>query len=329
VAFVDFAPTLLSLAGIEIPDYMTGRAFLGPFREEPQQPFIFLYGDRFDESYKFNRGLTDGEYRYIRNFLPHQSAALKIAYPFRMKAWNAFRDAHARGLTTPEQGQVWLPVQPPEELFHTDSDPWELENLADKPEYEERLIRMREKLIDQMVANRDTGFIPEAMFPRLAPHRSIHHFARTEAYQCAEVIQLAFKASDRDPAHRKALVEALESEDPLLRYWGIMGLLMLPHGVAINLDSVESLLRREDHVSIQIRAAELLVSRTAGDRGLDFLVGLLPELSSDAALTLALNVVADLDAVDAIPRDWLRHLAEYPAGYPYSARLAQAFLDLE
>ena len=36
VAFVDFAPTLLSLAGIEAPDWMQGGAFLGSYRTLPQ-----------------------------------------------------------------------------------------------------------------------------------------------------------------------------------------------------------------------------------------------------------------------------------------------------
>src|SRR5262249_22057208 len=36
VSFVDFAPTLLSLAGIEPPDWMQGHAFLGRFQAPPQ-----------------------------------------------------------------------------------------------------------------------------------------------------------------------------------------------------------------------------------------------------------------------------------------------------
>ena len=30
VSFVDFAPTMLSLLGVQIPEHMQGRAFLGP-----------------------------------------------------------------------------------------------------------------------------------------------------------------------------------------------------------------------------------------------------------------------------------------------------------
>jgi len=40
VSFVDFAPTVLSLAGLPIPDYMQGRAFLGP-KAGPPRKYVF------------------------------------------------------------------------------------------------------------------------------------------------------------------------------------------------------------------------------------------------------------------------------------------------
>src|SRR5262249_18706675 len=43
VSFVGFAPTLLSLAGIEPPGWMQGHAFLGAYQRPPQP---FLYGFR-------------------------------------------------------------------------------------------------------------------------------------------------------------------------------------------------------------------------------------------------------------------------------------------
>ncbi len=67
VSFVDFAPTLLSLAGLETPPQMQGRAFLGTKRVVPSKDHIAcLYADRFDEIYGMRRGITDGRWKYIR-----------------------------------------------------------------------------------------------------------------------------------------------------------------------------------------------------------------------------------------------------------------------
>ncbi|MCA9147549.1 MAG: sulfatase-like hydrolase/transferase, partial [Planctomycetales bacterium] len=47
VSFVDLAPTVLSIAGIDKPARMQGRAFLGPKRVEPAADEVeFLYADR-------------------------------------------------------------------------------------------------------------------------------------------------------------------------------------------------------------------------------------------------------------------------------------------
>jgi arylsulfatase A-like enzyme len=71
VSFVDLAPTVLSLCGVEKPSYMQGHAFLGSKRSEAQKdPTVFLYADRFDEIYGMRRGITNGRYNYIRYFTP-------------------------------------------------------------------------------------------------------------------------------------------------------------------------------------------------------------------------------------------------------------------
>ncbi|MBM3861591.1 MAG: sulfatase, partial [Verrucomicrobia bacterium] len=50
VHFVDFAPTVLSLAGVKIPGYMQGRAFAGKAKVAPGE-FVLCTRDRMDERY--------------------------------------------------------------------------------------------------------------------------------------------------------------------------------------------------------------------------------------------------------------------------------------
>src|SRR2546430_17158814 len=79
VSFVDFAPTVLSLAGIQPPDWMQGRAFLGKFLEAPQ-PFVHGFRGRMDERDDLVRSVTDGRYVYIRNYMPHKIYGQHIDY---------------------------------------------------------------------------------------------------------------------------------------------------------------------------------------------------------------------------------------------------------
>src|SRR5689334_20655654 len=72
IAFVDLAPTLLSLIGVKPPDWMQGHAFLGRY-EEPPQEFLFGFRGRMDERYDMMRSVRDQRYVYIRNYMPHRT----------------------------------------------------------------------------------------------------------------------------------------------------------------------------------------------------------------------------------------------------------------
>ena len=85
ISFVDLAPTLLSLVGIQPPEWMQGHAFAGPFQTEPQ-PFIFGLRGRMDERMDLVRSVTDGRYVYLRNYLPHLSQGQHVDTQFKTPA---------------------------------------------------------------------------------------------------------------------------------------------------------------------------------------------------------------------------------------------------
>src|SRR5204862_2320215 len=66
VSFIDFAPTVLSLARVTIPQYMQGRAFAGAAKAAPNE-FVFLTRDRMDERYDMMRSVADERWLYIHN----------------------------------------------------------------------------------------------------------------------------------------------------------------------------------------------------------------------------------------------------------------------
>ena len=326
VSFVDFPATLLALAGIQKPEQMMGRVFLGENKEKATDPYVFLHGDRFDEFYKFNRGITDGKYRYIRNFLPHQSAALRIAYPFRMNAWNSYRDAWKNGQTNAQQAQVWQATQPIEELFDTENDPWELTNLASDPDYKDLLTDMREVLIRKMVELNDLGFFPEAMFKERCGETPVYSFAaQSQNYPIEKIVEIAMLAGEGNPSSRETFSNALQDKDPIMRYWALMAYSITPSFAVGQEAPIRSLLN-DAYSANQIRAAQIMHQMGQPEIAIQKLLEILEAADSDELLTLVLNVFDDIGDTDSIPRLQLENIQKNQEHFIQSSRLASAFL---
>ena len=68
LSFVDFAPTILSIAGINIPSFQQGKPFLGKYKDESVREYLFTSSDRFDEHPDRIRAVRGKKYKYIRNY---------------------------------------------------------------------------------------------------------------------------------------------------------------------------------------------------------------------------------------------------------------------
>ncbi len=64
---LDVGPTLLNVAGVEVPGHMQGRAVLGSRLSAPRRA-VFATCDRPDNRYELVRSVRDSRYRYVRNF---------------------------------------------------------------------------------------------------------------------------------------------------------------------------------------------------------------------------------------------------------------------
>jgi arylsulfatase A-like enzyme len=286
VSFVDLPATFLSLCGASVPKNYQGKVFLGP-RQDPPRQYVFLYRGRMDERYDTVRAVRDRQFRYIHNYSPQRSWGQHYAYPFEvlpsMRSWHAAFEA---GKCNAVQARYWQ-EKPAEELYDVAADPFEIHNLAGDPRYADRLQNMRRTLRDEMIATRDTGFIPEGMFAPLAGERTIYDYAQSSAYPMERIIDLADKATSRDEAFLDDLAEGLDDQHPVMRYWAATGCLVLKGKSA---PLARKLLAALDDSSLDVRvaAAEALGYHDQTEAALTALAGVLKQGSPYERLS-ALN----------------------------------------
>jgi hypothetical protein len=170
-----------------------------------------------------------------------------------MGSWYA---AWQAGKCNEAQSRYWGP-KPSEELYELAADPYELNNLFGDNNQAARLVNMRQTLRAEMIAMRDIGFIPEAMFSRLAADKTIYVYAQSDAYPIERIIDLADKATSRDSKHLPDLVAALDDGHPVIRYWGATGCLILQDKAAPAKSKLLAELN-DDWASNRIVAAEAL-----------------------------------------------------------------------
>ncbi len=161
VSFVDFGPTVLSVAGVPLPEHLQGQPFLGDAAAAPRQ-YVFAARDRMDEVYDMMRAVRDPRFKYIRNFYPERPYVRTIAYRDRMPTMKELLGLHAANELTGPQALWFRQTKPVEELYDTERDPHETRNLADSVAYADVLDRMRGALKSWMADVRDLGAVPEA-----------------------------------------------------------------------------------------------------------------------------------------------------------------------
>jgi len=310
VSFVDLSPTLLSLAGVEIPAAMQGRPLLGEKRVEPADDEMeFLYADRFDEIYGMRRGLTDGKWKYIRNFNPDLPDAPHSFYQFGQPGWVAYRNAWREGKLGGVHKALWEAPANPEQLYDLTTDPWEINNLAADPAHAGKLAALRERLKTTMIETKDTGLIPEPLFESLAGKSTIADYALGGAFDIRNITGLAFTASARDPINLQQLKEAIASQDPVTRYWAALGFRILGAKAASEAGSLVPLLK-DSHPVIRTTAAEALFIIGKKDIASEALLTDVNVAMDEASLLYLLNALHRLDLLDQLPENWSEDISK-------------------
>ena len=161
ISFVDFAPTLLSMANIEPQIYHQGKPFEGKNKSKSERPYIHAAADRFDEHYDMIRAVRDKRFKYLKNYNPDEPYYLPLHYRENMASMKELLRLNSAGQLNDTQAQWFRSTKPEEELFDVLNDPYELNNLANDLNYKDKLIELRNEADRWMKAVDDKGLIPE------------------------------------------------------------------------------------------------------------------------------------------------------------------------
>ncbi len=269
VSSIDLPPTVLTLAGVLIPEHMQGRPFLGP-QMVPPRDYIYGASSRVDEAYEMSRCVRDKRYKYIRHFMPHLPYIQPSTYCDQAEIMQELRRVAASGALTKPQKPLWAPSKPVEELYDTQADPHEMENLADALTHRDALNRLRKELRNWMLQTKDVGLLPEAeMHIRAAGSTPYEMARRLDQYPQSRILASAMQVG----AGRQALPTlktSLTDRDSAVRYWAVVALEALGVEAVPALDALEKALD-DPSPNVRFVAAGVLCRFGRGEQALPVL----------------------------------------------------------
>ena len=291
VSFVDFPATLLSLAGIEPPEFMDGKPFLGKYETEPRD-YVHMYRGRMDERYDLTRAVRDKELLYVRNYMPQRIYGQYLWYLWRAPTMQVWEEEYLAGNLNAIQRQFFEP-KPAEELYLISEDPWSVNNLADDPAYASDLNRLRRANSDWVRGIRDLGFIPEGISDEIRGEQPLYDAVREKNTPMNDIIETAELASLQPENHLDELAARLDHSDPSVRFWAAMGFAISGNAAS---EYASSLLSKRDDPSgvVQAAVAEALLVAGETTESLNIIEKTLNHPDGHVKLR-ALNLVETLD----------------------------------
>jgi N-sulfoglucosamine sulfohydrolase len=230
VTFADYAPTVLSLLELPVPETMQGEAFLGQdVKDEPE--YLYGFRDRVDEVFDLSRSIRSKGYLYIRNYLPYYSWMQPSVYSDLGEIQQAIRkyaEANADSLTPPQRAYAGA-TRPVEEFYDIEADPQNLVNLLDGDLTKDQTAAF-EAHWAAFVAKRteilDLGVIPESVMADFINEENLtmREIAQGESDHRPDLESIWAAADLVGKGTREELMDLVHSGDDSTRFWGTIGL---------------------------------------------------------------------------------------------------------
>ena len=270
ISFIDLGPTVLSLAGIKTPSFMQGKPIMGKYAFHQKKSIQFAFATNQLHHFMPVRAATDGRYKYIRSYIPYKQFALRNYYQWGMPsnmAWDKFVLSNCDG-----NSSLWLqPYQhhPTEMLFDLNSDPFELHNLVENPEYERILIKFRNAVSKNIRQTKDLGFF----LPTSRKNINLYNKVNNEGYNLERLYSIVELASIANEADIPVLTKALVSDDVDIRYWAAVGFGKLGvMGLLKNIPNELLQLLRDSNPYVACEAAYAISYSNEFEKGIERLV---------------------------------------------------------
>lgn len=218
ISFIDLAPTVIQLAGAEVPETMQGKAFLGK-NIEPEREYAFIARGRMDERYDIQRGVRSKRFKYLRYYEPNKPFIQYMNTPEGGSLMTAIRKAEKTGVLSKEGQQMVATKKPTESLFDLSKDPQELNDIANDPSKKRELIKLRAVHDQWMKEVMDVGLIPEAIIRgwENKNNQPIYNWIRSQE-NFYDKLLLMSSTVDED-----ILFEGLNHKNEAVRYWAGQG----------------------------------------------------------------------------------------------------------
>jgi N-sulfoglucosamine sulfohydrolase len=249
VSFIDMPKTWVSLTGAEMKENFQGRIFLGP-NTEPQSQYHFSWRGRADERFDCVRVMRDKQFAYHKNYAPFAPNGQYLAYMHNMKATGAWERHHLAGKTNAVTGRFFKP-RPSEEFYDNFKDFHNIDNQIDDPLHQTKIKELKKELRRQQLKYFDSGLMPEEMRNRIIKEKNttVYAFVRDpKLYPLAQYLDFADLALTRKKKNLKTFTNGLADEDPVKRYWSVIGLLLLEKQAKSAISELKKVLGDRDEI---------------------------------------------------------------------------------
>ncbi|WP_244651452.1 MULTISPECIES: sulfatase [unclassified Lentimonas] len=157
VTTTDISASILKLAGASKPEYITANPIIGV--DNPvYRDYVYASRDIWGEIDECSRSITTKRFKYIKNHMPEVPWSVDHAYSeLNRPALHVMRVLKAKGELSEFEMTYFQDTKPVEELYDLDNDPFEMNNLAQNPEYAKVLEELRGHQLEWQAANFDHG----------------------------------------------------------------------------------------------------------------------------------------------------------------------------
>jgi len=282
ISFEDLAPTMINLAGGEVPTHMTGRVLIGDNRSK-EVDHLVLSSDRADNGIDMVRTVTNGKYVYSRNFMPFLPELRYIRYMEISDIKQQMRKDLKQGQLNDLQKRMFA-HRPVESLYNIEADKWEENNLINDPSHTEVLNEMRLQLKNEMKNAKDVLLLPEYELEQVSKQTTAYEYRMTENYELDDILGCAMLSGLKGKDIAAQQINLLSHNNDVVRYWAAVGLRSHQKEALINYKDLLQKAMNDSYPPVAITAAAIVYNEFGDVKAEEVLKQYCHDKSNDLAL---------------------------------------------